>query len=152
MWKENPNQLAKCCYVGYNNKPRGGFQGLALLPCQLQARSIRLVAILTSHAKLVMTQGTEYLLSDVIFHFNPPFPGPCFQDFIASEVTVSEMTQKYIPQDVITAGKDDWGKLSMSELLQEHWQVSFISWSQFQDQRFFLALWFIFLREGSFVW
>ena len=50
------------------------------------------------------------------------------------------MTQNYILQDVTTAGNDDWGKLSLSEPLQEHCHVSFIPWAQLQDQWFFLAL------------
>lgn len=54
------------------------------------------------------------------------------------------MTRSYIPEDVTTTGKDDWGKLRLFELLQERCHVSFIPWSQLQDQWFFLALWFIF--------
>lgn len=61
---------------------------------------------------------------------------------------MSELTQNCIMQDVATAGKDDWGKLRLSEHLQEHCHVSFIPWSQPQDQWFFLMLCFIFWEEA----
>lgn len=61
---------------------------------------------------------------------------------------MSELTQNCIMQDVATAGKDDWGKLRLSEHLQEHCHVSFIPWSQLQDQWFFLMLCFIFWEEA----
>lgn len=61
---------------------------------------------------------------------------------------MSEIAQNCITQDVATAGKDDWGKLRLSERLQEHCHVSFIPWSQLQDQWFFLAVCFISWEEA----
>lgn len=69
VWKENLNQLTKCCRTPLVFRLWHEEVSKAWHVCHASWRHVlvRLVAILTSHANLAMTQGTGYVLSDAIF-------------------------------------------------------------------------------------
>lgn len=69
VWKENLNQLSKCCRTPLVFRLWHEEVSKAWRVCHASWRHVlvRLVAVLTSHANLAMTQGTGYVLSDAIF-------------------------------------------------------------------------------------